>query len=1480
MKKIIYALSLLLLTGQGISYSNTQTPAANVSVDTSSFSKNLNSSDNTVQKALNTVDQLTSGGTPASPANSFQYNNNGVFAGGNMYQDSNENIGIGSANPNAQFNVAQSSAQFSAGTNVIHLSAYNGGYGANLTLDGYGRLINDESISSNYGGFYGALAQVGTATVGTAYNGQSTPNGLLVQGNVGIGSSTPQFNLDMGTGSTNYIGLQGQPLNYWPAAGYHGPAHQRGIVLAAFANTGGTMGFAGSTYQVPTAQDFQYWASKGQTLIDLPFNWNYLQPVKDGPLDPIYLGYMDDTVALAKQYGCKLILTARYAMRYIVYNNGGITEPFTESWPTTLAWPYVVNYSQDGSVTLGYSAESYFGTAANPVSPATGYIVSYTMNFLDKEQPYNEGNFVVRPFRSAQNSTSYYEFDADYVNSTWDLSKTVSGVKTDLTSGSYSWALNTNYNISIDIGQGTSGKINITVGGTPLYTTNTISTDSALAHGFTTFQSNNMDTKLSNLVLNVAGDTSSGGFSSPTGGEHVIGDGYLTPADLASMWSEIATHYANENTVYAYDIMSEPHDMPVAQSPSTYLTTASSTLAYQASINAIRAVDMSHWIAEEFDNYAGAEYFTSLFGTNPTQWWVDPAYKTFLSFHYYFDSDHSGTYTIPYTSTNYTNIPTDVEPLFNWAQSVGVPVYMGEYGIPNGTSSDDLNWQKCMDYFLSIADAYENNIGTYWAAQNDYSSITSVQPTNNYTTDLPQVAIMEKHVGFGYQKIPQYSNTAGAVGVLSPNNSGGIYINGNLGISSLTPGNKVDVQGNSFFNGNIGIQTQPTTVDSLTINGGARILSTNTLSLGNDNGANIKATQNTTPDIQVNTKYSTDSSTGGTVTYSGQNTIRTFSPGGSYTFTPSFTGNVTVRVVAGGGGANSINGAGAGGVIPAQLYAVAAGTPITVTVGAGGAAGNAGGNTVFGSLTAIGGGSTTIGGSGPGNNSASSPTAGTAGQGNAGGVNPGQNGFAPGGGGGCGGVGGNGNIYIAAGTGGPACSDTLTGSTSYFAAGGGSAGLYGAPAGSGGANGGGVPSNSGNGGNGTTPGSGGGGSASDTPGTGADGIVVLTYGPIPANETARFTTAGNTIVDGNLNIRGLTTFSTNGINWTGINNINSSNINWNNINGLNPVNTGGINWISISNYGTGKYLSATTAGGVNWNTVSGSGTVTSVGLSSPNGTIQINNTPITSSGTITSDVNWSAINSLSNINTGGLNWSSINSIAKINSSGVNWNNINNITPINYGAINWSTIPGYASGQVLTATTFPGANWQTPSGGSSQWTNVTSGINYSGGNVGVGVSSPGYPLDVAGQEHVSSFLYLDSAISMQNNQSIGWGGNPYSNSVGVSGSGNNNASDNVVISAYNTGRLDVQGNGGTDIGAYANYPYQTPPVNGMAISGNVGIGTYLPAQMLDVIGTVRAYQIIATGMTNNNILCNANGVLGHCTGSASCLTTCTCTCVAN
>ena len=190
----------------------------------------------------------------------------------------------------------------------------------------------------------------------------------------------------------------------------------------------------------------------------------------------------------------------------------------------------------------------------------------------------------------------------------------------------------------------------------------------------------------------------------------------------------------------------------------------------------------------------------------------------------------------------------------------------------------------------------------------------------------------------------------------------------------------------------------------------------------------------------------------------------------SGTFTPSGDKVVQVLVVAGGGGSAYSQyhngGAGAGGVVIHTGLNVTAGDEITVTVGAGGtggtstgADGTAGGNSVFGAITANGGGKGSgynadpggAGGSGGGgaeNGQTSSHVAGSSNQGNSGGGtgygNDGGTGgltanVSAGGGGGAGAAGGQGNGTVGGAGGVGIQNDYQTGSNQYYAGGGGGA---------------------------------------------------------------------------------------------------------------------------------------------------------------------------------------------------------------------------------------------------------------------------------------------------------------------------------------------------------------------------------------------------------------------------------------------------------
>lgn len=223
---------------------------------------------------------------------------------------------------------------------------------------------------------------------------------------------------------------------------------------------------------------------------------------------------------------------------------------------------------------------------------------------------------------------------------------------------------------------------------------------------------------------------------------------------------------------------------------------------------------------------------------------------------------------------------------------------------------------------------------------------------------------------------------------------------------------------------------------------------------------------------------------------------------GAWTNQPPIS--VNYLVVAGGGGASQ-GGGGAGGLLQGT-FGITAGTSYTVTVGSGGGAYTQGSNSVFGSLTATGGGTGGggSGGSGGGGNSTAVAGSvggqGTSGQGNAGGNGSTTSGVGGGGGGagtvglaGAGSVGGNGGAGVA--------SDISGTRTAYSGGGGGAA----SSGGSGGAGGGGSADVNGS----ANSGGGGGGGWAGAPKSGGSGIVIISY---PDTYAAPASTTGSPTV--------------------------------------------------------------------------------------------------------------------------------------------------------------------------------------------------------------------------------------------------------------------------------------------------------------------------------------------------------------------------------
>ncbi|GEM_PF-2019590 len=254
-----------------------------------------------------------------------------------------------------------------------------------------------------------------------------------------------------------------------------------------------------------------------------------------------------------------------------------------------------------------------------------------------------------------------------------------------------------------------------------------------------------------------------------------------------------------------------------------------------------------------------------------------------------------------------------------------------------------------------------------------------------------------------------------------------------------------------------------------------------------------------------------------TATSAAQTFRKIFTTSGTWTV-PAGVTSVDYLVVAGGGGggAEGGGGGGAGGMRTGTL-SVTPGANLTVIVGGGGAGatinsakGVSGSNSVFDSITSLGGGgggsnafgsegAGADGGSGGGNGEnagVAGPGAGTAGQGNNGGEAEDAQQYGAGGGGGAGAAGGNGSTTNG-GAGGNGTASSISGSSVTYAGGGGG-GINKATGGTAGTGGGGVggsPSVAAGVGTANTGGGGGGGALQGTiaGGAGGSGIVIVSY---------------------------------------------------------------------------------------------------------------------------------------------------------------------------------------------------------------------------------------------------------------------------------------------------------------------------------------------------------------------------------------------------
>jgi endoglucanase len=161
-------------------------------------------------------------------------------------------------------------------------------------------------------------------------------------------------------------------------------------------------------------------------------------------------------------------------------------------------------------------------------------------------------------------------------------------------------------------------------------------------------------------------------------------------------------------------------------------------------IKAIRTAGASNLILVPGISYTGAHSWVSSGNSTTMLGIVDSGNNYAFEVHQYLDSDSSGTSDACVSTT----IGSERLVAFtNWLKTNGKKGFLGEFG--GGRNS---TCYSAIDDQLSYVD---NNssvwIGwTWWAAGPWWGEyIFTLEPTNNYTTDRPQMAYLLKHIPTG-----------------------------------------------------------------------------------------------------------------------------------------------------------------------------------------------------------------------------------------------------------------------------------------------------------------------------------------------------------------------------------------------------------------------------------------------------------------------------------------------------------------------------------------------------------------------------------------------------------------------------------------------------------------------------------------------------------------------------------------------------------
>ena len=220
----------------------------------------------------------------------------------------------------------------------------------------------------------------------------------------------------------------------------------------------------------------------------------------------------------------------------------------------------------------------------------------------------------------------------------------------------------------------------------------------------------------------------------------LIGSNSVTDADFADFWTRLANLFSNNPRVI-FGLMNEPNSMSTEQ----WVSSAN------AAILAIRDAGAENLILVPGNAWTGAHSWEqNWYGTPNAQAMLnisDPNNNFAFELHQYFDADFSGTNTFcdpAHGSAQFVAVT-------NWLRQQGKKGLLGEFaGANNNNCEQSIN--SALQYLQDNADVW---LGwTWWAAGPEWGEyIFTLEPTNNFTTDRPQMAWLEPFLANGLDEI-------------------------------------------------------------------------------------------------------------------------------------------------------------------------------------------------------------------------------------------------------------------------------------------------------------------------------------------------------------------------------------------------------------------------------------------------------------------------------------------------------------------------------------------------------------------------------------------------------------------------------------------------------------------------------------------------------------------------------------------------------